>query len=338
VSITSNNEKSIIALYEIINMTIHRNDLELALAVQETGSLTKASEKLSLSAPMMTKRLAALERTLGVKLFFRTTRKVTPTTEGELFCERAKPIIENFLHLEDVLREQIHEPSGSIKLVSTFGFGRLWLGPAIAEWSKQYPKVRVDLRLTEALPDLAAEGYDAAVWLWAPSLANSAKWSSRLLANNERILVASPTYIESHGKPMTIDELAHHECLAVHESDDRGSNWLLTQGGKKNVTHNIKIKGSLSSNSGELVRDWCVQGRGIMLRSRWDVSKLISTGTLTRVLPDFAMKDANIQWLAPFRPHTPLRVSLLRDYLVEAFKAMPWLTEAAPQTKRPQRK
>mgnify|MGYP000432082610 CR=1 FL=1 len=324
-------------------MSTSRSDLELVLAVQETGSLTRASEKLGLSAPMMTKRLATLERTLGVKLFFRTTRKVTPTAEGELFCERAKPLIENFLHLEDALREQVLEPSGLIKIVSTFGFGRLWLGPAIAAWSKQYPKVRVDLRLTESLPDLAAEGFDAAVWLWAPSRANSAKWSARLLAHNERVLVASPSYIAAHGVPASLDDLAHHECLAVHESDDRGSSWLLTHSSKRDIVHNIKINGALSSNSGELVRDWCVQGKGIMLRSLWDVSKLLSTGKLIRVLPDYVMKDANIQWLAPFRPHTPLRVSLLRDYLTKAFKEAPWLAEAiktskaAPQTKRPSR-
>ena len=327
----------------MINMSTTRSDLELVLAVQEAGSLTKASEKLGFSTPMMTKRLAALERTLGVKLFFRTTRKVTPTAEGELFCERAKPLIENFLHLEDALHEQVREPSGLIKMVSTFGFGRLWLGPAVAEWSKKYPKVRVDLRLTEALPDLAAEGFDAAVWLWAPSRANSAKWSARLLAHNERVLVASPSYIATHGEPTSIDDLAHHECLAVHESDDRGSNWLLTHSKNHDAVQSIKIKGTLSSNSGELVRDWCVQGKGIMLRSLWDVSKLLDTGKLIRVLPEYAMKDANIQWLAPFRPHTPLRVSLLRDYLVETFKGVPWLAEAlqppaAPQTKRPSRK
>lgn len=322
-------------------MPTTRSDLELVLAVQEAGSLVKASEKLGFSTPMMTKRLAALERTLGVKLFFRTTRKVTPTAEGELFCERAKPLIENFLHLEDALREQVLEPSGLIKIVSTFGFGRLWLGPAIAEWSKQYPKVRVDLRLTEALPDLAAEGFDAAVWLWAPSRTNSAKWSARLLAHNERVLVASPSYIATHGEPTSINDLSNHECLAVHESDDRGSNWLLTHSKENNLVRNIKIKGSLSSNSGELVRDWCVQGKGIMLRSLWDVSKLLDAGKLIRVLPEYAMLDANIQWLAPFRPHTPLRVSLLRDYLTSTFKSAPWLAktqQAAPQTKRLPRK
>lgn len=323
-------------------MATTRSDLELVLAVQEMGSLTKVSKKLGFSTPMTTKRLAALERALGVKLFFRTTRKVTPTAEGELFCERAKPLIDDFLKLEDTLREQVLEPSGSIKIVSTFGFGRLWLGPAIAQWSKQYPKVRVDLRLTEALPDLAAEGFDVAVWLWAPSRANAAKWSARLLAHNERVLVASPSYIAAHGTPISVDDLSNHECLAVHESDDRGSNWLLTHSKDHSALHNIKIKGSLSSNSGELVRDWCVQGKGIMLRSLWDVSTLLSTGKLVRVLPDYAMLDANIQWLAPFRPHTPLRVSLLRDYLLEAFKDAPWLAEvspsqAVPQTKRPSR-
>jgi LysR family transcriptional regulator, transcriptional activator for dmlA len=86
----------------------------------------------------------------------------------------------------------------------------------------------------------------------------------------------------------------------------------------------VKIKGSLVSNSGELVRDWCLSGRGIMLRSLWDVAPLIASGALVRLLPSYAMRDANIQWLAPFRAQTPKRVQLLRAHLMARFKARPW--------------
>lgn len=318
-----------------------RSDLDLVLAIQDAGSLVKASQKLNLGTSMVTKRLALLEQQLGVKLFFRTTRKVTPTAEGELFSDHAKQLLAKFVALEDALGEQATEPSGNIKIISTFGFGRLWLGPAIALWSAKYPNVRIDLRLTETLPDLAAQGIDAAIWLWSPSRVDQAKWSAKLLAKNERVLVAAPSYIDKHGKPATLTDLAHHQCLAVYESADQGSKWQLTH--QTEGVHHIKINGALSSNSGELVRDWCVQGKGIMLRSLWDVSKLLAQGQLVQVLPQYAMKDANIQWLAPFRPHTPLRVSLLRDYLSETFKGDPWLAKtqlkaAAPQTKPQSRK
>jgi DNA-binding transcriptional LysR family regulator len=87
---------------------------------------------------------------------------------------------------------------------------------------------------------------------------------------------------------------------------------------------NIKIKGSLSSNSGEMVRDWCVEGRGLMLRSLWDVAPLLATGQLVRVLPNYAMRDADIHWLAPYRTETPKRIRLLIDFLVEHLKCEPW--------------
>jgi LysR family transcriptional regulator, transcriptional activator for dmlA len=98
----------------------------------------------------------------------------------------------------------------------------------------------------------------------------------------------------------------------------------LVKEGERKPAHAVKVRGGLVSNSGELVRDWCVSGRGIMLRSLWDVAPLIASGQLVRLLPNYAMRDANIQWLAPFRAQTPKRVKLLREHLMSRFKARPW--------------
>jgi LysR family transcriptional regulator, transcriptional activator for dmlA len=314
---------------------LERADLALVQSIREAGSLTKAAEQLGINAPLMTKRLAALEAKLGVKLFYRTTRRVTATAEGELLCEHAKHLLAAFTQTQELLRSQSREPSGSIRLAATFGFGRIWLGVELAEFQAIYPKVRVDLQLTESLPDLAAEGLDAAVWLWAPQANRSGQWSATLLAKNERVLVASPEYIAARGKPRTLEDLLQHDCLIVRESYLPGGNWLLekelkapksanAKGDMQTAAQTIKVSGPLASNSGELVRDWCLQGRGIMLRSLWDVAPLIASGQLVRLLPSYAMRDANIQWLAPFRAQTPQRVRLLREHLMAAFKSRPW--------------
>jgi LysR family transcriptional regulator, transcriptional activator for dmlA len=303
---------------------MERADLELVLSIRDAGSLTAAAVQLAVAAPAVTKRLAALEAKLGAKLFYRTTRRVAATAEGELLCERATGLLAGFSETEEALRDQAREPSGQIRLAATFGFGRMWLGAALSDFQMQHPKVRIDLQLTERLPDLAAEGFDAAVWLWAPQANRTNQWSATLLAKNERVLVASPSYIKARGKPRSLEDLAQHDCLQVRESDTPSGTWLLSKEGERKPAQAIKIKGALVSNSGELVRDWCLAGRGIMLRSLWDVSPLIASGQLVRLLPSYAMRNANIQWLAPFRAQTPQRVRLLREHLMNRFKARPW--------------
>jgi LysR family transcriptional regulator, transcriptional activator for dmlA len=302
---------------------MERSDLELILAIHQGGSLAQAAQELALGAPMVTKRLAALEAKLGAKLFYRTTRRVTATAEGELLCERARLLLEGFTQAEEALREQSREPSGLIRLVATFGFGRIWLGPAVAEFQAQHPKVHVDLQLTEALPDLAAQGLDAAVWLWAPRASRAGQWSAKLLARNERVLVAAPAYLRARGTPDSLQDLREHDCLFVRESDTVAHTWSLSESSSAKP-QSISVKGPLASNSGELVRDWCIAGRGIMLRSLWDIAPLIASGRLVRVLPGYAMRDADIQWLAPFRAQTPKRVKLLRDFLAARFRQRPW--------------
>lgn len=303
---------------------MERADLELVQSIRDAGSLTAAAAQLGVASPSITKRLAALEAKLGVKLFYRTTRRVAATAEGELLCEKATGLLADFAQVEESLRDQAREPSGQIRLVATFGFGRIWLGAALADFQRLHPQVRIDLQLTEKLPDLAAEGFDAAVWLWAPQANRTTQWSATLLAKNERVLVAAPAYVKARGKPHCLEDLAAHDCLLVRESDAPSGTWPLSKDGERKPAQAIKVKGALVSNSGELVRDWCLAGRGIMLRSLWDVAPLITSGQLVRLLPKYAMRNANIQWLAPFRAQTPKRVRLLREHLMMQFKTRPW--------------
>src|SRR5690606_26525162 len=97
----------------------------------------------------------------------------------------------------------------------TLGFGRAWVGPAVAEFQANHPAITVQLQLTERLPDLATEGFDAAVWLWSAPDRRAGEWVSHRLAPNQRVLVASPAYLAVHGEPGTPDDLAMHHCLLV---------------------------------------------------------------------------------------------------------------------------
>lgn len=304
-----------------------RADLELVLAVQRHGSLVTAARALHLAPSVVTKRLAALEGRLGLKLFQRTTRRVSPTADGDTLCTRARELLSGFEAVESELRERQTEPSGPIRLASTFGFGRLWLGPALADFQSLYPKVTVELRLTERLPDLAVEGLDGAIWLWNAPPQRDGEWVSRTLATNQRVLVAAPVYLRRHPPPQDLDALAGHACLVVRENgsgtDPRFDLWRLQRDTDARWTH-APVRGPLSSNSGELVRDWCLAGHGIMLRSLWDVAAHLDRGDLVRVLPEWSMPDADVHWIAPYRAQVPRRIRLLVDFLAGRLGEAPW--------------
>ena len=302
---------------------MERSDLELVLSVREHRSLSATALAMDVVPSVITKRLSALETRLGLRLFQRTTRHVSPTPEGEALCERAATLLQDFKALESDLQERHKEPTGTIRLAATFGFGRLWLGPALAQFQAQHHKLEIQLQLTEALPDLALEGFDGAVWLWRVQGTRASEWTARRLARNQRVLVAAPAYVKLHGTPLDVNQLAQHDCLVVRENGQRFDVWNLNKARETSITR-IRVQGPLSSNSGELVRDWCLGGHGIMLRSLWDVAPQLQSGQLVRVLPQHAMHDADVHWLAPYRAQTPKRIRLLVDFLVERFKDEPW--------------
>ncbi|MBX3654681.1 MAG: LysR family transcriptional regulator [Ramlibacter sp.] len=319
---------------------MERHELELALAIRDHGSLSGAAVALGLAPPAVTKRLAALEARLGTRLFARTTRRVSPTAEGEVMCARATELLQGFEALEAELQERQTQPAGSIRLAATFGFGRIWLAPALAVFQERYPRLSVELQLTEQLPELGAQGFDGAVWLWSVQGRQASQWVARRLARNQRVLAAAPAYLRRRGAPQEPLALQQHDCLIVRENGNAPGQqfdiWPLSRARERTPVR-VRVQGPLSSNSGETVRDWCLAGRGIMLRSLWDIAPQLASGQLVRVLPDHAMTDADIHWLAPYRPQVPRRIRLLIDFLAEQFRGEPWrLTSAgAPRGSPP---
>ncbi|PBI82704.1 HTH-type transcriptional regulator DmlR [Variovorax boronicumulans] len=307
---------------------MERGDLELVLAIRDQGSLAGAAATLDVVPSVITKRLGALEARLGQRLFDRTTRRLSVTSEGEAVCLHARTLLEGFAALESELGERQNALIGTVRLAATFGFGRCWLGPALADFQAQHPGLQVELLLTEQLPDLGAEGYDGAVWLWAVQQHRAADWTTRRIARNQRVLAASPDYLARRSTPATVEALATHDCLIARENGDAAQSrqfalWTLRHA-RDGSTARVRVQGPLTSNSGEMVRDWCLAGHGVMLRSLWDIAPQLASGELVRVLPLYSMPDADIHWVAPWRPKTPRRVRLLVDHLVEQFRSEPW--------------
>lgn len=306
-------------------MAIERNDLLLMLHIQQEGSLAGAARLLDLAPTVVSKRLSALEADLGVRLLHRTTRRLQFTAEGEAFLQQAAELCAGFERLQETLADKRDDAHGRLRVASSFGFGRVWLAPVLAQLQAAHPGLQIDLHLSAHLPDLGGDGFDAAVWLWRPQ---SESLVTRRLARNRRIVVAAPAYLARRGVPAEPEDLIEHDCLLVREDLRSPAVWDLQLAARRNApVRRVRVRGPLSSNHGEVVREWALQGRGLMLRSLWDVHPLLASGALVQVLLPWCMQDADVHLVLPprgLRLTTPKRVQLLQDHLVAAFADAPW--------------
>lgn len=308
---------------------LDRSDLALAVAVCDAGSLIGAARALSIEPPAVSKKLAQLEARLGFQLFHRSTRRVQISNDGEAFVRQAREVLAAFAQLSEHMLDRHTDLRGHIRLASSFGFGRHVLAPMLGAFQAAHPLVQIQLQLVDRLPDLVAQGLDAAVWLWHPQQSDL---RVQTLARNHRVLVAAPAYIKRAGLPRTPQDLSQHPCLTVREADQTPTLWALQPLSKKRSSAStqpvsVRISGPLSSNSGEVVRDWALAGHGIMLRSMWDVHDALKRRELVQVLPDWGIRDADVQWVLPPRAidsPRPQRLKQLQQHLMSALEACAW--------------
>jgi LysR family transcriptional activator of dmlA len=277
-----------------VNNGLENDDLRVFVVVVRKSGFAAAAEEMGMSPAYVSKRVAVLEKTLGVRLFQRTTRRVLITEEGERVYARALTILENLDELMDDVAERRREPRGRLRICSSFGFGRNVAAPVIARLAAAYPGLQIRFEVFDRLVDPVAEGFDLDIRVGdeiAPHLV-----ARRLMANH-RILCAAPSYLARQGSPKSLQELASHNCLPIKERDHPFGVWRLRG---KNGDETVKVSGSLSTNHGEIALRWAVEGAGIVLRSRWDALAYLDAGTLVQVLPEY-IQDANVWAVYPQR-------------------------------------
>lgn len=277
-----------------MNNGLENDDLRVFVVVVRKSGFAAAAEEMGMSPAYVSKRVAVLEKTLGVRLFQRTTRRVLITEEGERVYARALTILENLDELMDDVAERRREPRGRLRICSSFGFGRNVAAPVIARLAAAYPGLQIRFEVFDRLVDPVAEGFDLDIRVGdeiAPHLV-----ARRLMANH-RILCAAPSYLARQGSPKSLQELASHNCLPIKERDHPFGVWRLRG---KNGDETVKVSGSLSTNHGEIALRWAVEGAGIVLRSRWNALAYLDAGTLVQVLPEY-IQDANVWAVYPQR-------------------------------------
>ncbi|WP_192901473.1 LysR substrate-binding domain-containing protein [Trabulsiella odontotermitis] len=298
---------------QIMNNLPLLNDLRVFMLVARRAGFAAAAEELGASPAFVSKRVSLLEQTLNVVLLHRTTRRVTITEEGERIYEWAQRILQDVDQMVDELSDVRQIPQGTLRIISSFGFGRRVVAPALSALARQYPQLELRFDMEDRLVDLVNEGVDLDIRVGddiAPNLI------ARKLANNHRILCASPDFIARHGMPKQLSDLAALPCLVIKERDHPFGVWQLHS---KEGVHAIKVTGALSSNHGEIVHQWCLDGHGIALRSWWDVSDNIASGHLVQILPD-CYQPANIWAVYVSRLATSAKIRTTVEFLRSYFE------------------
>ncbi|HBY4343052.1 TPA: LysR family transcriptional regulator [Klebsiella pneumoniae] len=289
------------------------NDLRVFMLVARRAGFAAAAEELGVSPAFVSKRVSLLEQTLNVMLLHRTTRRVTITEEGERIYEWAQRILQDVDEMMDELSDVRQVPQGTLRIISSFGFGRRVVAPALSALALQYPQLELRFDVQDRLVDLVNEGVDLDIRVGddiAPNLI------ARQLAANHRVLCASPQFLARHAQPKQLSDLAALPCLVIKERDHPFGVWQLHS---KEGQHAIKVTGPLSSNHGEIVHQWCLDGQGIALRSWWDVRENIASGHLVQVLPDY-WQPANVWAVYVSRLATSAKIRTTVEFLRHYFQ------------------
>lgn len=283
-------------------------DLRIFCVVVRKHGFAAAALELGVSNALVSKRIAILEKSLRVRLLQRTTRKVSPTDHGLVVHQWAQRILDDVEQLGEAISSKGSTPRGLLRLCSSSGFGRNWVAPAISAMARAYPALEVQVELLDRPVDLVAEGFQLDIRIGE---VHEPQLIARRIAPNARVLCAAPSYLERFGAPRGLAELARHHCIAIRERDQDFGRWKLA-GPQGEET--VRVSGALSTNNGELVHQWAIDGHGIILRSLWDVGRSLADGRLLRVLPQYS-QQADVWALYPTRLGSAANVRVCVQFL-----------------------
>ena len=296
-------------------------DLSFFYLLANKGSLAATARELGVTPPAVSKRLSALEARLGIRLVNRTTRSMSLTSEGELYFSHAARILTQIDEVEQLISSSRATPKGLIRVNASLGFGRRYIGPALGAFFAQYPEVEIQLEISDHPLDLATHGFDLGIRF---GTLPDAAFHARKIASNRRLLCASPLYLEKQGVPQRLIDLQQHNCIFLRQNETPYGVWSFTNGGR---TQNIKVRGALGCNDGEVALNWALEGHGILLRAEWDIARYVRSGRLRLVLEDQTPTRADVYAVYPQQLHLSARVRSLIDFLVERFKHIDHLEE-----------
>ena len=281
------------------------------------GSLSSAARELGLSPAMVSRRLAALEGRLGVRLLNRTTRTVRLTDEGASYYETCTRLLAEIDDAETAVAAGRVTPRGVLKVAIPASFGSRHITPLVPAFAERYPEVQLQLSLSDRNVHLIEEGFDLAIRI--ADLEDSSL-AARRLAPNRRVVCASPAYLRKRGTPRTPQDLAAHNCLTT---TDFAMTWEYTD--PQGVAGSVRVSGRYACDNWQVLREWALTGLGIALKSTWDVRAHLEDGTLVPLFPGYTFgSDVAIYAVYPHRRHLPAKTRAFIEFLAESFGPEPY--------------
>ncbi|MGU7783281.1 LysR family transcriptional regulator [Burkholderia sp. PU8-34] len=291
--------------------------LEVFVTVISRGSLRRAADALATSPANVTRYINELEDHLGTRLLNRTTRKLSLTTSGEILYERSRQILDELTETEELLSSMSGEPRGRLRINAPVTFGILHLAPLWAEFVRRYPRVELEVSLTDRIIDILDEGCDLAIRI---SRAGSTDHVARKLATSTNILCASPDYLERHGYPQSPDELANHHCIGYTYAST-GDDWQFVD--RDGKLHGVRVTCRIHTDNGDTARAAALAGAGVIWQPTFLIGDDIQAGRLVPLLRDFRLPDIDVLAIYPSRRHLGAKVRVMIDFLVEMLGGVP---------------
>jgi len=302
-------------------MALRLEEIETFLAVVDEEGFAAGARRLGLSASAVSKHVRSLEEALGVRLMQRTTRSLSLTEAGRALVARAPRLLEEARDLERDLRGEALHPQGVLRVSAPHDFARLKLCGRIGEFLARHPEVGLDLELADRMVDVVEDGFDVVLRVTAPVDSSLVR---RRLSPCRLVICAAPGYLAQRGRPDSIADLRREECLAYAYQ----SGWRLQESGRARVFH---PGGPHRSNSGMVLRELLIAGRGIGVLPTFLVGDDLRAGRLQALLPGALEQTLELMALYPHRSRLPAKVRVFVDFLAECFGPRPEWDRGLPE-------
>lgn len=301
---------------------ITTEDLRFITTIASHRTLADAARALNITPPSVTLRLQHIERKLSIQLIQRPSRIVSLTEEGQLLRDKGNFILRELDELQEQLDERKEQVCGKQRVLAPLGFGNDYVAPLLGEYKVKHPQLDIELELSDNPNWSSHHQWDIIIYIGA---LNDSSLKMITLAPNQRFVCASPEYVQEMGYPETPQDLARHRCIALRENNEDVTLWQFTN--TENEKHEvIRINPTLASNEGRVIKEWAMTGLGIIMRSEWDVQPQLDSGELVRLLPTYALPNANIvALLSSPEKERSARISGFISLLKERLASVPWV-------------
>lgn len=291
--------------------------LRVFARVIELGSITSGGRDLRLTPAVASKRIKELEKHLGVRLFNRTTRSLTPTGVGTVFYDEAKKVLSSIDDAEATVATFSDTPHGVIRVAAPLGAGRRLIAPLVPEFVEKFPGTEVRMRLSDRKIDILTDGLDLAFFIGTLQDSNM---KLRKIADCDRVLCATPKYLKQRGTPTVPDDLLNkeHSCLLLRYPRSPEYFWVLqTQDGARK----LDVAGKFDADDGDVLTDWALDSRGIVNKPRYEVLEHLNSGALVEVLAGTPPVSTMFGCLYPHRRLQDPKIRCFVDFIVEKCSA-----------------